>query len=87
MRSRHIEPSSITPGCMIQAIVSDGDAEGARDLVHQAHDDAQCCWAINSVIYCSVLKGFTREKKMDRIGAVYEEMAEMPVMRRRIACP
>jgi len=31
---------------------------------------------VNSVIYCSVLKGFTREKKMDRVWAVYQEMCE-----------
>jgi pentatricopeptide repeat protein len=74
MRSRHIKPTSITLGCMVEAIVSNGDAEGAFDLVHQTQDDDQCCGALNSVIYCSVLKGFTREKKMDRALAVYEEI-------------
>jgi len=74
MRSRHIKPTSITLGCMIEAIVNTGDTEGAFDLIHQIQDDDQCCGAINSVIYCSVLKGFTREKKIDRVWTVYEEM-------------
>jgi len=30
---------------------------------------------LNSVIYCSVLKGFTREKKLERVWQVYEEMS------------
>merc|ERR1719217_241369 len=79
MRSRHIKPTSITLGCMVEAIVSTGDTEGAFDLIHQIQDDEQCRGAINSVIYCSVLKGFCREKKIDRVWTVYEEMKERAV--------
>merc|ERR1719487_1105933 len=79
MRSRHIKPTSITLGCMVEAIVSTGDTEGAFDLIHQIQDDEQCRGAINSVIYCSVLKGFTREKRVDRVWAVYEEMSERSI--------
>jgi len=74
MRSRHIKPTSITLGCMVEAVVSNGDCEGAFELVHQMQDDEQCRGALNSVIYCSVLKGFTREKKLDRVWSVYDEM-------------
>jgi pentatricopeptide repeat protein len=59
---------------MVEAVVSNGDTEGAYELIHQMHDDEQCRDALNSVIYCSVLKGFTREKKIDRVWAVYNEM-------------
>merc|ERR1719487_514402 len=76
MRSRHIKPTSITLGCMVEAIVGNGDTEGAFDLIHQMQDDDQCRGTLNSVIYCSVLKGFTREKKIDRVWAVYEEMSD-----------
>merc|ERR1719162_2289490 len=74
MRSRHIKPTCITLGCMVEAVVSNGDCEGAFELVHQMQDDEQCRGALNSVIYCSVLKGFTREKKLDRVWSVYDEM-------------
>merc|ERR1719272_2302037 len=74
MRSRHIKPTSITLGCMVEAVVSNGDCEGAFELIHQMQDDEQCRGALNSGIYCSVLKGFTREKKIDRVWSVYEEM-------------
>merc|ERR1719272_2231718 len=76
MRSRHIKPTSITMGCMVEAIVNNGDTEGAYDLIHQMQEDEQCRDVLNSIIYCSVLKGFTREKKIDRVWAVYEEMRE-----------
>jgi len=79
MRSRHIKPTSITMGCMVEAIVNNGDTEGAYDLIHQMQEDEQCRDVLNSVIYCSVLKGFTREKKIDRVWAVYEEMKERNV--------
>jgi len=79
MRSRHIKPTSITLGCMMEAIVSNGDTEGAYDLIHQVQEDESCSAALNSVIYCSVLKGFTREKKMDRALAVYSEINERKI--------
>jgi len=76
MRNRHIKPTSITLGCMVEAIVNNGDSEGAFDLIHQVQSDEQCSAALNSVIYCSVLKGFTREMKMERVWSVYQEMKE-----------
>jgi len=75
MRSRHIRPTSITIGCMVEAVVNNGDAEGAYELIHQMQDDDQCRESLNAVIYCSVLKGFAREKKLERVWQVYEEMS------------
>jgi pentatricopeptide repeat protein len=76
MRSRHIKPTSITMGCMVEAIVNNGDTEGAYDLIHEIKEDEQCRDVLNSIVYCSVLKGFTREKKIDRVWAVYQEMKD-----------
>jgi pentatricopeptide repeat protein len=74
MRSRHIKPSSITLGCMVEAIVRNGDTDGAYDLIQQIEEDKQCRDTINAVIYCSLLKGFARERKLDRVWSVYREM-------------
>jgi len=79
MRSKQIKPTSITTGCMIEAVVNNGDAEGAFGLIHQMQDDDQCSGTVNSVIYCSVLKGFAREKKIERVCDVYEEMCKRNV--------
>ena len=45
MMSRHIWRRSITFGCMVEAIVNNGDTEGAYELIHQMQDDEQCCEA------------------------------------------
>merc|ERR1719487_1985239 len=74
MRSRLVKPTSITLGCMIEAVVNNGDTEGAFELLHQCQQDEQCREAVNAVLYCSVLKGFAREKKLERVWEVYEEM-------------
>jgi len=76
MRSRHIKPTAITMGCMVEAIVNNGDSEGAFDLIHQMQDDEQCRDVLNSIVYCSVLKGFAHERKIDRVWAVYTEMKD-----------
>merc|ERR1719163_657865 len=79
MRSRHVRPTSITIGCMVEAVVNSGDTEGAYELVHQLQDDDECRALLNSFIYCSVLKGFTREKKLERAWDVYQEMSRRKV--------
>jgi len=76
MRTRHIKPTSITLGCMIEAVVNNGCTEDAWELVQQLQSDAQCKDVVNAVIFCSVLKGFAREKRLQRVWAVYEEMQE-----------
>ena len=73
MRSRHIRPTSITVGCMVEAVLSNGDTEGGYELIHQMQDDDQCREVLNFVSYCFVLKGFAREKKLERVPGVYEE--------------
>lgn len=79
MRSRHIRPSSVTLGCMVEAVVSNGDPEGAYELISQLQEEESCRDVVNSVVYCSVLKGFTRERKLDRVWTVYEEMRSRKV--------
>eukprot|EP00448_Togula_jolla_P010851 CAMPEP_0170608328 /NCGR_PEP_ID=MMETSP0224-20130122/21527_1 /TAXON_ID=285029 /ORGANISM="Togula jolla, Strain CCCM 725" /LENGTH=1097 /DNA_ID=CAMNT_0010933549 /DNA_START=67 /DNA_END=3357 /DNA_ORIENTATION=+ len=76
MRGRRISPSSITLGCMVEAVVSNSDTEAAYKLVKELREDEQCRGALNAVIYCSILKGFAREKKIDRAFAVHEEMCD-----------
>merc|ERR1719326_1827534 len=74
MRSRHIRPTSITIGCMVEAVACNGDIEGAYELIHQMQEDDQCRDQMNAVIYCSVLKGFAHAKKMERVWTVWEDM-------------
>jgi len=61
---------------MIEAVVNNGDAEGAFELLHQCQEDEQLRDCVNAILYCSVLKGFAREKKLERVWKVYEEMSK-----------
>merc|ERR1719375_1525784 len=79
MRSKLIVPTSITLGCMIEAVVNNGDSEGAYELIQEMQQDEQCRDIVNSVIYCSILKGFAREKKLERVFDVYSEMSKRNV--------
>merc|ERR1719171_2216409 len=74
MRSRHIRPTSITIGCMVEAVAINGDIEGAYELIHQMYEDEQCRERVNAVIYGSVIKGFAHAKKMERVWAAWEDM-------------
>merc|ERR1719424_798156 len=69
---------------MVEALQNNACAEDAFDLVQQLQEDPQCQGAINSVIYCSILKGFARDKKLERVWDVYQEMqrrqVEMPLV-------
>lgn len=74
MRNRHIQPTSITLGCMVEALVTNGGAETGYELIHEVSQDEQCKHVLNAVIYCSVLKGFSHMKRFDRVWAIYQEM-------------
>merc|ERR1740130_2633631 len=79
MRSRLVKPTSITLGCMVEAVVNNGDTEGAFELLHQCQQDEQCRESVNAILYCSVLKGFAREKKLERVWDVYQEMCKLSI--------
>merc|ERR1719265_1503826 len=42
LRSQHIKPTSITLGCMIEAMVNNGCTEEGFELVQQLKGDPQC---------------------------------------------
>jgi len=76
MRSRKIIPTSITIGCMVEAVVTNGDPEAAFALIHDMAADEKLKPLLNAIIYCSVLKGFTHQKSFDRVWVVYQEMLQ-----------
>eukprot|EP00747_Dinoflagellata_sp_TGD_P162904 gnl/TRDRNA2_/TRDRNA2_181041_c0_seq1.p1 gnl/TRDRNA2_/TRDRNA2_181041_c0~~gnl/TRDRNA2_/TRDRNA2_181041_c0_seq1.p1 ORF type:complete len:1068 (+),score=254.28 gnl/TRDRNA2_/TRDRNA2_181041_c0_seq1:109-3312(+) len=78
MRTRHIAPTSITLGCMVEALCVNGDIDAAYDLIHEIRDEGeQSAAAVNAVVYCSVLKGFSHQKNFPRVWAVYQEMKSL----------
>mmetsp|Transcript_6432 Transcript_6432/g.15606 ORF Transcript_6432/g.15606 Transcript_6432/m.15606 type:complete len:886 (-) Transcript_6432:39-2696(-) len=75
MCSRNIKATSITVGCMVEALVSNGQTDRAYELIQEIHKaENKVDNVLNVVIYCSVLKGFSHQKRFDRVWVVYQEM-------------
>jgi len=74
MRSQHVKPTSITIGCMVEAVVMNGDVDGGYELILMLLEDPQCRDQVNAVIFGSVLKGYGRARCMERVWSVFEEM-------------
>merc|ERR1719410_505159 len=74
MRMRHITPTSITIGCMVEALASNGDPESAHEILRETLGNTDTRSLVNAVIYNSVLKGFSHQRQFDRVWLVYEEM-------------
>jgi len=74
MRANKILPTSITLGCMVEALASNDQVQAAYDLMRDCFNNEEIRPVVNSVVCCSVLKGFCNERKFDRAFALYEEM-------------
>jgi len=74
MRTRHVAPTSITLGCMVEAIVINDGPYAGYEFIGEVLAEEQTRPLVNAVIYCSVLKGFSHQKRFDRVWAVYREM-------------
>jgi len=76
MRCRSVKPTSITLGCMVDALVNNQYPEEAFELVHEIRADETCKDLLNTVVYSTLLKGFCRAKLPERVQQVFEEMRE-----------
>eukprot|EP00440_Ansanella_granifera_P038848 gb/GFBE01042151.1/.p1 GENE.gb/GFBE01042151.1/~~gb/GFBE01042151.1/.p1 ORF type:complete len:963 (+),score=290.52 gb/GFBE01042151.1/:1-2889(+) len=74
MTTRHVVPTSITLGCMVEALVTNDEIEAGYDLIQQMAQDEATKPLVNAVIYGSILKGFCRQKRFSRVWTIYEEM-------------
>merc|ERR1719405_55335 len=76
MRRRCVKPTSITLGCMVDALVCNGLPEAAHDLVKEIAEDAATKEILNTVVYSTLLKGFAQARQPEKVHAVYEEMLD-----------
>lgn len=74
MQKRHITMTSVVLGCMVEALVTNADPDGGYKLIHEMLSNKQTQPLLNAVIYCSVLKGFSHQKRFDSVWRVYQEM-------------
>jgi len=59
--------------------VKNGHAESAFDLVQEVKQDDTCRDTLNTVIYSTILKGFTLARLPERVDQVYFEMREQGI--------
>merc|ERR1719420_247023 len=79
MRRRHVTPTSITLGCVVDALVNNGFPDEALSLVREIKDDETCKDILNTVIYSTLLKGFAQARQPGRVQDVFEEMKQMGI--------
>jgi len=69
-----VQPTSITLGCMVEALVGNGRSDEAWHLVQKMWTGESTRPLVNTVIYSSILKGFSHTKETEKVMALYEEM-------------
>mmetsp|Transcript_60427 Transcript_60427/g.174342 ORF Transcript_60427/g.174342 Transcript_60427/m.174342 type:complete len:1086 (-) Transcript_60427:65-3322(-) len=74
MEEHGVKPTSITLGCMVEALVVNNQADEAWELIHKELEDEERRGCINTVIYSTVLKGFAVTKRIDKVFVCYKEM-------------
>eukprot|EP00913_Durusdinium_trenchii_P020371 g19137.t1 len=79
MKLRGVQPTRITLGCMVEALASNDDPEGAYQIIQQALADPHTAHLVNAVTYSSVLKSFNHRKLFHRVWEVYDEMIQQKV--------
>jgi len=79
MRRRNVTPTSITLGCMIDALVCNGLPDEAFGLVREIRDESEYADVLNTVIYSTLLKGFAQARQPGRVQDVFDEMKVMGI--------
>merc|ERR1719502_1584710 len=79
MRRRHVTPTSITLGCMVDALVCNSLPDEAFELVREIRDESEFADILNTVIYSTLLKGFAQARQPGRVQDVFDEMKEMGI--------
>jgi len=74
MMLRGVKPTSITLGCMTDALVTNGCTQEAWVMIHRLLEDEEMRACVNTVTYSTVLKGFSAQHAPERAFAVYKEM-------------
>jgi pentatricopeptide repeat protein len=69
-----VQPTAITLGCMVEALVINRCTADAWELAQQLRKEESTADLVNTVIYSTILKGFANNKETDKVMALYGEM-------------
>jgi len=79
MGQRDVKPTAVTLGCMIDALVRNGSVNDAWDLVNQLYTKEETRDLVNTIIYSTILKGFSWKQDIKRVFSIFEEMTERAI--------
>jgi len=74
MTSNNVQPTAITLGCMIEALVSNRRTAEAWRLAQQMLKEDSTRPLVNTVIYSTIIKGFAQMKEIGKVMTLYDEM-------------
>jgi pentatricopeptide repeat protein len=69
-----VQPTMITLGCMVDALVMNGAVDSAWKLINSLWEQDSQKALLNTVIYSTVIKGFAISRRLDKAIQVYDEM-------------
>lgn len=79
MRAQQVKLTSVTVGCMVEALVFNRSPDDAWSLVQELWDTTEHRAVLNTVIYSTMIKGFVNARQPDRVVSLYEEMCSRAI--------
>jgi len=79
MGERGVNPTAVTLGCMVDALVTNWNVDHAWDLVNQVYANEETRELVNTVIYSTILKGFAKQQDIKRVFSIFKEMNERSI--------
>lgn len=76
LRTQHSDLSCVIVGSMVQALVVNGDTDGAHNLLRELLLDPQTKPLVNVISFGSILKGYAHQKRFHSAWSVYEDIKE-----------
>merc|ERR1719446_1867545 len=74
MTSNNIQPTAVTLGCMVEALVSNRRTGDAWKLAQKMLREETTRPLVNTVIYSTIIKGFAYMKDIEQVMALYQKM-------------
>jgi pentatricopeptide repeat protein len=74
MTSNNVQPTAITLGCMVEALVINYRTADAWKLAQKMLSEENTRPLVNTVIYSTIIKGFSHMKELAKVMELYEEM-------------
>jgi len=74
MISNNVQPSSVTLGVMVEALVSNRRTPAAWKLAQEILSNEKTEAIVNHVIFATLMKGFAAMKDVDKVMELYEQM-------------